>query len=388
MMDLVNILLAKPGAASLSSSRHGPPSAHPAPIQKRVSSVEFRILEEKHTTGEPVTGEAAAGEAIVGDGVILYGQNYEIDIASYKFKLIWRKFSDVPATNIESLKALTNQGYQKSLQLVQHIRSRDRPTEYDVSEAQSWHITRLIASKRPLFQDIDHLRVLRAEGAFGKVYKAVDQISGQKFAIKVVKLKASPSGDIETARALLHREIKIMERVKHVHIIEYLGHQHFHTLKPEIFMPLRDGSLTSLAKSLSLSTESESLSLVVLEQMLAALDYLANENLIHRDVKPDNILYSKLSEGGYHFQLADFGLTHHHSLAKSPCGTGYFQAPELWPRVSKVNAGQSTKLDVWSLFTLPTITLFCANSELKLKSRQCSSPWRGYIQTVGRQLHR
>lgn len=71
----------------------------------------------------------------------------------------------------------------------------------------------------------------------------------------------------------------------------------FHTLHPEIFMPLRDGTLTSLAQSSRLPFDHNTLSLIVLKQILCALDYLSNENLIHRDVKPDNILYFKLGVG-------------------------------------------------------------------------------------------
>lgn len=118
------------------------------------------------------------------------------------------------ATNIESLRALAVEGYQTSSQLLQHMRPRGQPTEYDVAEAQSWHITRLNTAKRPLFQDIEHLRVERASGAFGTVYEAVDRTSGRLFAIRVVNLEFSPS--IEEARAIHHRKIKVMERVKHV----------------------------------------------------------------------------------------------------------------------------------------------------------------------------
>lgn len=78
---------------------------------------------------------------------------------------------------------------------------------------------------------------------------------------------------------------------------QYLGHQLFHSRRPEIFMPLRDGSVTSLAKSPTLAMDHNQLSLIVLEQMLCALDYLANEDLIHRNIEPDNILYSDVGDG-------------------------------------------------------------------------------------------
>lgn len=129
--------------------------------------------------------------------------------------------------------------------------------------------------------------------------------------------------------------------------MEYLGHQEFHTLYPEILMPLCDGNLTSLSARVA---DKDKLCFAFLRQMLSALDYLAVENLIHRDVKPDNILYTSLDDDNYVFQLADFGLANHQSLAVTMCGTGYYQAPEYWPAQSKVFASQSPKVDVWSLF--------------------------------------
>ena len=87
-----------------------------------------------------------------------------------------------------------------------------------------------------------------------------------------------------------------------------------------------------------------------MEQMLSALDYLDNEKIIHRDIKPENILYDPLPEDRYHFQLADFGLANHSTLATTNCGTGSFQAPEFYPSISKVEARQIPKVDVWSLF--------------------------------------
>ncbi|KAL2256549.1 hypothetical protein VTK26DRAFT_1499 [Humicola hyalothermophila] len=305
---------------------------------KRVSSVTFCVH-----------GEAEAKEeAITGDGVILYGQNYSICIGPYMFLLVWRTISSHHGRNVEGLKRLVMDCYESSKQRLRELRSRDRPTEVDASEALSWHITRLNTTKGPSFQDIPHLRTEIGGGAFGTVYAAVDQKSGHVFAIKVVDLTKLNGSHIETARAWLHREIKIMGRVKHPHIIELLGHQHFDTTHPEIFMPRREGTLTKLVYSPSLVYSYSKLCHEVLEQMLSALDYLANEKLVHRDVKPDNILYA--TQGNrYLFQLADFGLANYLQQATTFCGTGYFQAPEFRPDVSGIRADQSPKVDVWSL---------------------------------------
>ena len=57
-------------------------------------------------------------------------------------------------------------------------------------------------------------------------------------------------------------------------------------------MPLRLGSLRSIAKPEDRDVEltDDKLSLLVLAQMLSALDYLACMKMCHRDVKPDNII--------------------------------------------------------------------------------------------------
>lgn len=82
-------------------------------------------------------------------------------------------------------------------------------------------------------------------------------------------------------------------------------------------------------------------------QILKALHYLASQNLCHRDVKPANILYSKLDRAKYLFELADFGLVIHQRLASNPCGTSGFMAPEV--DLPLLGYPQTPKMDIYSL---------------------------------------
>ena len=86
---------------------------------------------------------------------------------------------------------------------------------------------------------------------------------------------------------------------------------------------------------------------MLLHQMLKALDCLAFNNLIHRDVKPENILFTLQPSTGYLFQLADFGLCNDVAKAQTKAGTEEYMAPEL--RKDPDHA-QTAKADVWSLF--------------------------------------
>jgi serine/threonine protein kinase len=91
--------------------------------------------------------------------------------------------------------------------------------------------------------------------------------------------------------------------------------------------------------------DNTSLSDVVLRQMLLALKCIASHNIVHRDVKPENILWEYDENGDYRFCLGDFGLSNDPGLARTAAGTEPFMAPEVFNRQK-----QSTKVDIWSLF--------------------------------------
>lgn len=117
-------------------------------------------------------------------------------------------------------------------------------------------------------------------------------------------------------------------------------------------MGLKDGTLTKLVNDGCTGSIPE-LATTVFNHMLQALDYLAVEGLVHRDVKPDNILYVLRKDGQYHFELGDFGLSSWAFVANTRgAGTPLFMAPEM------LQMGRQThKVDVWSLYVTIVWTL-------------------------------
>lgn len=113
-----------------------------------------------------------------------------------------------------------------------------------------------------------------------------------------------------------------------------------------IFVELMDGAVTPLIKSMRSREEfyTENALKWVLRQTLRGLQYLHSNNIVHRDIKSDNILTSKNGD----VKLADFGysaqLTQERSARSSKVGTLCWMAPEL----IKGERRYDTKIDIWS----------------------------------------
>ena len=134
-------------------------------------------------------------------------------------------------------------------------------------------------------------------------------------------------------------------------------------------------------------------------QMLSALDFLAYKDIVHRDVKPENILCSRPLEGpGYHFRLSDFGVGKLAKYAYSCQGTHWYMAPEILrlrnssDSDGRIRERQSPKVDVWSLF----VTIAYARDVCNYRSRSlnnndeildavrqaCTEPWMSKYRTM------
>ncbi|CAK7224241.1 hypothetical protein SEUCBS140593_005508 [Sporothrix eucalyptigena] len=249
-------------------------------------------------------------ESVDGDCVLVFGQNYDLKIGPYLFSFLWRP--GLPYI----LETLALEEYKKAMEREQYARSRDLPT-VDDSELHTWHNTRIHTANRPLFREAPGARRRGlGRGSYGSVFAAVDSISGEAFAVKR-------------------------------NIIEFLQSDKWRSNNPEIWMPLRTGSLRDLVALKETLVTRDVICDIVLEQMLSALDCTAFNNICHRDVKPENILYfdSSGGHGQYSFQLADFGLAKNQQSARHYGGTEMYSAPEM-----HLDVQQTPKVDVWSLF--------------------------------------
>jgi len=179
-------------------------------------------------------------------------------------------------------------------------------------------------------------------GQSGEVHRAVDRLTGDTVAVKLVDLE-----DAEDEVEDIQREIATLAQIDSPFVTKYLGSWLCEgSTRLAIAMEyMAGGSVADLVRDRPLPEEACA---VVLRDLLMALAYLHGGGGVHRDVKAANVLLS--AEG--HVRLADFGVAGQmtHTVGgnkrKTFTGTPFWMAPEV---IQQREEGYDSKADVWSL---------------------------------------
>ncbi|TFK57636.1 hypothetical protein OE88DRAFT_1671758 [Heliocybe sulcata] len=198
-------------------------------------------------------------------------------------------------------------------------------------------------------------------GAFGSVYLGVNLDSGSLMAVKEIKFQEL-SGQ-PNLFSQIKDELQVMEMLHHPNVVEYYGIE-VHRDKVYIFEEYcQGGSLAALLEHGRI--EDEGILQVYTMQMLEGLAYLHSQGIVHRDIKPDNILLDHLGVIKY----VDFGAAkvlarNQRSVARSRrgpdaaagppgfgqgnslTGTPMYMSPEM---IKNDKRGRHGAMDIWSL---------------------------------------
>uniref|UniRef100_H2ZGZ7 cyclin-dependent kinase n=1 Tax=Ciona savignyi TaxID=51511 RepID=H2ZGZ7_CIOSA len=197
------------------------------------------------------------------------------------------------------------------------------------------------------------------EGTYGVVYKALDKVTGRTVALKKIRLDTETEGVPSTAI----REISLLKELDHTNIVRLMDVIHsekklylvFEYLNQDLkkYMDSKPNGLPMpLAKS-------------YLYQLLQGIAYCHSHRVLHRDLKPQNLL---LDEHGC-IKLADFGLARAIGV---PVRMYTHEVITLWYRPPEILLGSkyySTAVDIWSIGCIFTEmvhkkTLFAGDSEI------------------------
>ncbi|XP_060117926.1 serine/threonine-protein kinase 36 isoform X2 [Heteronotia binoei] len=167
-----------------------------------------------------------------------------------------------------------------------------------------------------------HVLEVIGEGSFGRVYKGRRKYSAQVVALKFIPKVGRSQKELKN----LQREIEIMRGLHHPNIVQMLDS--FETDKEVVVVTdYAEGELFQILEDDGNLPEEQVRDIA--SQLVSALYYLHSHRILHRDMKPQNIL---LGKGGV-IKLCDFGFARamsiHTMVLTSIKGTPLYMSPEL-----------------------------------------------------------
>jgi len=222
------------------------------------------------------------------------------------------------------------------------------------------------------------------QGAFGKVFKARRISTNQLVAVKIVTCKSPEGVDLALSELWTLSELTNHKNIlkfsdaylEHKGNFEVLRHgdekshnyrslvecvlkgefpsRHLMNYKLWFVVEFCNGG--DLNAFIAKNINNHKFNAIITKQLVKGLQFLHQHDVVHRDLKPDNILVQvdpHRKSSAPMIKIADFGLSRvlsaSSSRCSSACGSDFFMAPEVWQGPRLVRGYQGKAADVWSL---------------------------------------
>jgi calcium-dependent protein kinase len=190
---------------------------------------------------------------------------------------------------------------------------------------------------------------LLGEGDLSQVYRVRSEITDSIRAMKIIKKSEIKSEDEKE----IINEINILTKIDHPNVLKIFE---FYSNKDSYSMILELCSGGELYKEIiQKGPFNEGYTSYVMYQIFSAINYCHKNNIIHRDLNPENILIIDRNELGYpRIKICDFGtskIIEKGGMQKKVVGSFYYIAPEVLKK--KYNE----KCDIWSCGVIMYILL-------------------------------
>ena len=179
---------------------------------------------------------------------------------------------------------------------------------------------------------------LIGKGAFGKVNLGLHILTGRIVAIKSFNKNNLKN---ERAKSKIYHEINLMKNLRHSSVVKLLDTFETKNYILIVMENISGGDLLSFVKKRT--KLNEKICKFIFKQLLQAIKYIHTKNVIHRDIKLDNVLIDLNNN----IKLCDFGvgkMIHEGEILTDQCGTPAYIAPEILE-----NKGyEGPPVDIWS----------------------------------------
>ena len=170
-----------------------------------------------------------------------------------------------------------------------------------------------------------------SSGSFSTIYKGIHNLTKNIVAIKKIN-------NNRKMHKYIDNEIKIMSKLKNINIVELYKSATKNNYIYLILEYCEKGDLSSYLKK-TILTEKETNTIFI--QIVNGIEYLHNNEILHRDLKPHNILIDRNNN----IKICDLGFACYYStIDNCLCGSPFYMAPEMLRREI-----YDIKIDIWSL---------------------------------------
>jgi serine/threonine protein kinase len=210
------------------------------------------------------------------------------------------------------------------------------PTHTHTDARAHTHTDRTMAARMARYERTETL----GEGTYGVVFKARDTQTGDIVALKKIKLELEDEGVPSTAL----REISVLKTLRHPNIVRLLDVEHGEN-RLYLAFEYVDQDLKKHLDKTRKNPLDQRLVCSFVRQLLVGIDYCHSHGVIHRDLKPGNILIDKAGN----LKIADFGLARAFAV---PIKAYTHEVITLWYRAPEILLGAkqySLGVDMWSV---------------------------------------
>ena len=188
---------------------------------------------------------------------------------------------------------------------------------------------------------------LAGRGGMGVVYRATDLVLDRPVALKLIAPALAADAEF---RVRFANECRIAARLDHPHVVEVF---HAGEEDGQLYVTMRFVDGTDLATVLEREQRLPAArALHIVAEVAAALDAAHAHGLVHRDVKPANVLLGE-RDGTEHAWLTDFGVTRHRDHDDGLTATGFVLGTADYIAPEQARGEQlDARADVYSLACL------------------------------------